>query len=293
MVSNNAILSVNQIGSASASIGNMTLNGAASGAGATVALAPTVANNPGVPMVNCSTLTLNGTNTISIPLETIGTIALIKYNGSLAGSGNCTNLALPQGAAGYISNSAAASTLYAVITSTGPGIVWSGTNNVAGHTNLWDISTTTNWWLGVTPTSYHQVVIPGDAVTFNDSGSGTVYLSNSAGPTSFIISNTAKAYTFTGSGIVTGPTTLQKLGTNIAVLNFTNCSYLGNTIVSNGTLQVGNSTVLPSATVLNIGPSGTVELAGNNLTAGELTGSGILDENIGSPVLLSVGTESA
>lgn len=286
---NGAVLSINQVGSATATLGNLTFNGSTNAPGATLALAPTLANNPAVPMVNCSTLTLNGTNSISLPLETVGTIALVKYTG-LSGSGNCTNLALPQGAVGFISNSVAGSTLYAVITSTGPGIVWTGTNSAAGKTNLWDISTTVNWLLGSTPTTYHQTVIPGDAVTFNDSGSGTVILSNNVGPTSLMISNNTKAYAFTGPGSIVGPTGIQKFGTGTAILSV-NDSYSGNTVISNGTLQLGNAAAIPSASVLVIGSGGTLETSGINLTAAELTGSGTVDNN-GVDAILTIGTSS-
>jgi autotransporter-associated beta strand protein len=292
MISNNAVLTVNQVGNAIASLGNLTFNGASGVPGATLALAPTVANNPANALLNCGTLTLNGTNTISLPIENIGTIALVKYTGAIAGSGNCTNLALPQGATGYISNNAANSTLYAVITSTGPGIFWTGTNSVAGHTNLWDISTTVNWLLGATATTYHQVVVPGDAVTFNDSGSGTVLLSNNVGPTSITISNNTKAYTFSGSGGITGPTGLLKLGSATAVVNLTNSTYLGNTTISNGTLQLGSATAISSSANLVVGSGGTLELAGVSPTVGELTGSGIIDNASGINPTLTVGSSS-
>ena len=291
MVSNNAIFTINQVGSATASLGNLTINGAVALPGATLALAPTLANNPAVALVNCGTLTLNGTNTISLPIQSVGTIALIKYTGA-TGSGNCTNLALPQGATGYVSNNAANSTLYAVITSTGPGIVWTGTNSAAGKTNLWDINSTINWLLGSTPTSYHQVVVPGDLVTFNDLGSGTVILNTNVGPTSLLISNNSKNYTFSGTGTISGPTGIQKLGGGTAILALTNDSYAGNTVISNGTLQVGSaSAISPTANVV-IDSSGTLELAGFNQTAGELTGSGIVDNNSGVDLVLTVGTSS-
>ena len=289
-ISNNAIFTINQVGSAAASLGNLTFYGGSGVPGATLALAPTVANNPAVPLVNCSTLTLNGTNTISVPLESVGTLALVKYSGAIQGSGNCTNLALPQGATGYISNNAANSTLYAVITSTGPGIVWTGTNSAAA--NLWDISTTANWLLGSTATTYHQVVIPGDAVTFNDSGSGTVVVNTNVGPTSMVISNNTKTYTFSGTGTISGPTGLQKLGTGTAILNLTNSSYVGNTVISNGTLQAGSASAISPSANLVVGPSGTLELAGFNETAGELTGSGVVDNNAGIDLLLNIGTSS-
>ena len=71
---------------------------------------------------------------------------------------------------------------------------WSGRGQTAWRARpyLWDINTTTNWLLGAAPTSYHQVVVPGDAVTFNDVGSGMVTLNTSVAPASLLISNSAK-----------------------------------------------------------------------------------------------------
>ena len=173
----------------------------------------------------------------------------------------------------------ASSTLYAVITSTGPGLAWTGTNTSA--LNVWNINTTTNWLVGASPTSYHQIIVPGDAVTFNDIGSGTVILNTNVSPLSMLISNNTKIYTFSGSGNISGATGLQKLGSNTAILSLTNNNYTGNTIISNGTLQVGSRAAISPAANLVIGPSGTLELAANTQTAGELTGSGVVDNNSG------------
>jgi autotransporter-associated beta strand protein len=295
IIGTNAVLTINQVGSATESLGNLTFNGTAALPGGTLALAPTVANNPAVALVSCGTLTLNGTNTISVPLETVGTLALIHYS-AISGTGNCTNLALPQGATGYISNNAPNSTLYAVITGTGPGIVWTGTNSAAATTNLWDISTTPNWLLGSTATTYHQVVIPGDSVTFNDIGSGTVLVSNNVGPTSLVISNNTKTYTFNGTAGITGPTGLLKLGTGTTILNLTNDTYTGNTTISNGILQVASSPSGPSLSPnanLVIGPNGTLQLSSqlaNNIeTVGEFTGSGTINYTGGINSILSFG----
>jgi len=291
-ISNNATLSISQIGSATATLGNLTFNGAAAVPGSTLSIAPTLANNPAVPMVNCSTLTLNGTNSISLPVGTLGTIALIKYNGAIAGSGNCTNLILPQGAVGFVSNNVANSTIYAVITSTGPGIVWTGTNSTAGKTNLWDISSTTNWVINTTPTAYRQVVIPGDLVTFSDVGSGVVILNTNVGPASLTISNNSKSYTFSGSGNISGPSGILKLGTGAATLNLSNDNYSGSTVISNGTLQIGNSSAVSPAADIVVGPTGRLELNGFNQSAGELTGSGVVSNSSGLDMLLTIGTGS-
>jgi autotransporter-associated beta strand protein len=129
-------------------------------------------------------------------------------------------------------------------------------------------------------------------VIFNDVGRGTVILNTNVGPASVVISNSSKTYTLRGNGSISGPTGLQKLGSGTAILNLTNNSYAGDTTISNGTLQAGSaSAISPSANVV-IGSSGTLELAGFNQTAGDLTGSGIVDNNSGLDLLLTVGTSS-
>ena len=294
LVTNNATLAAAQVGSTPVTIGNLTLNGAASGSGAVLSLTPGAGNNPAVAMMNCGTLTLNGTNTFSLAAVNIGSFALLKYTGTIAGSGNITNLTLPQGASGFVSNSVANSTMYAVITSTGPGLVWTGTNALA--LNVWDINITTNWLVNGVPTSYHQIISPGDAVIFNDIGSGTVLLNSNAAPAGITISNSAKAYTYSGTGGISGPASLLKVGTGIAILNLTNDTYAGSTIISNGTLQIVNnnigSSISPSGKLI-IGSSGTLALSAqvvNPVTAvGEFTGSGQISYSGGFNSILSFG----
>lgn len=295
-VSNNAVLSIVQLGSATSTVSNLTFNGAATGVGATLGLTPATANNPNLALVNCGTLTLNGTNTISLAAVNVGTLALIKYV-STAGSGNITNLNLPQGATGYVSNSAANLTLYAVITSTGPGLVWTGTNSVSP--NLWDIGSTTNWLVNLTATSYHQIITPGDSVIFTDIGSGTVILNTNVAPAGMIISNNSIAYTFSGSSGISGATGLKKLGSGTAILNLTNNSYTGNTVISNGILQVANNGTasgLSSAASLNIGPNGTLNLssqqANATTTVGEFVGAGTVHYTGGNNSTLAFGGSS-
>src|SRR6185503_6356918 len=149
-------LTITQLGSATNKMSDLTLNGTATLPGATLGLGLT-GQNPTTPLINCGGLTLNGTNTISLSgAMSVGAIPLIKYT-STAGAGSLTNLTLPQGVVGSISHGAD-SVIYALITSTGPGLVWTGTNSGAGLTNLWDIASTVNWLIGATPTTYRQPI---------------------------------------------------------------------------------------------------------------------------------------
>jgi fibronectin-binding autotransporter adhesin len=287
IVTNGAVLAASQIGSGTLTLGNLTLNGAASGLGATIALTPTSANNPAIPMVNCGTLTLNGTNTISLAAVNVGTLAVLKYTG-IAGSGNLTNLSLPQGATGFVTNDTPTSTIYVVVTSTGPGLVWTGTN--AAALNTWNINATTNWTVNGIATSYHQIITPGDSVIFTDSGSGTVILNTNVSPASMTISNSSKAYTISGNGKISGSTGLKKLGAATAILSVSNNNYIGDTVISNGTLQVGSVGAISSASLVTIGSGGTLQVNGFSQTFNELTGAGILDNNSGLDLVLTVGS---
>jgi autotransporter-associated beta strand protein len=292
VVTNGAAFTVAQIGSATNTIGDLTFNGGAALPGATLGLGVT-GLNPTVPLVNCGALTFNGTNTVSLSggLK-LGANPIIKYTGAIGGGSGIANigLILPQGFVGSLSNSAANSTVYALITSTGPGLVWSGTNTqTTASTNLWDIGSTTNWWLGATATSYQQPIIPGDAVTFNDSGSGVVVLNTNAGPSSMVISNNTKGYTFRGIGAITGPGGITKLGTGTVNMNLTNNSYSGDTVVSNGTLVVGNATALSGAANLNVGPSGILELNDFSETINGLSGSGTIQNSGPDADVLTMG----
>ena len=127
-------------------------------------------------------------------------------------------------------------------------------------------------------------------MNFNDTGSGTVILNTSVGPGGLLVSNNTKTYTFGGSGNITGPTGLQKLGTGTAILNLTNNTYTGDTVISNGTLQAGATGVISPTANLVLGPSGTLELAGFGQTAGELIGAGVVDNNSGLDAVLTIGT---
>ena len=53
---------------------------------------------------------------------------------------------------------------------------------------------------------------------------------------------------------------------------------------------MGNAAALPPAGTVVIGSSGTLELAGLNQTIGELTGSGVVDNNSGVDVVLTLGS---
>jgi len=122
-----------------------------------------------------------------------------------------------------------------------------------------------------------------------------VILNTNVAPAGLIISNNSVAYTFSGSGGISGPASLQKLGTGTAVLNLTNDTYLGDTVISNGILQMttGLGTPLSSTANLTIGPSGTLQLSSSAAnavtTVGQFNGAGTIDYTGGNNSILAFG----
>lgn len=206
---------------------------------------------------------------------TLGALPLVKYGpNSVIGTLNPV-IAGPQGTSITLSNGVGSSTLYAVITSLGSGIYWTGTNIDPAKTNLWDLNTTTNWLVAGSPTVYTESVPPGDAVNFTDAGSGLVLLSNTASPANVTISNATVNYTFQGSGRISGVAGVTKLGTGTATMNYANNDYTGATVISNGTFIAGSGSAIGDQSAVTIANVPGVSLVVSNTeTVGPLTGGG-------------------
>ncbi len=292
-VNNGATLALTQIGTATNLLGNLTL-GQSAGVGATLSLALGNGNTT-PPLVNCSTLSLTGSNTISISGSfTVGAVPLVHYSTitGLSLSSLATNIIAPRGVVATWSNSVSSSTLYAVIVSTGAGIVWTGTSPV--HPSLWDVNNSTNWSILGTPTTYQQSVVPGDAVLFNDSGLGLVTLNTNISPANIIISNSATSYAFSGSGHLSGTTGLTKIGTGSATISYAGNSYTGNTTISNGVLQLGVANAIPGGPGYgNTSVNGTLDLSTYSDLVNNLSGSGTVDTVAGGAPTLTVSNSAA
>jgi autotransporter-associated beta strand protein len=291
-VNNGATLGITQVGTATNLIGSLTL-GLTSGTGATLSLSLANGNTPPAELT-CGTLTLNGTNTITIAGSfSVGVVPLIHYSGTIQGSGSFnTNIVAPRGVMATVSNSVSSSTVYAVITSVGAGIVWTGTSGVSP--NLWDIATSTNWLISASPTTYQQAVTPGDAVTFNDLGSGLVTLNTNVSPASVTISNNAVNYTFSGSGHIAGSTGLTKQDTGTATMSYAGNTYTGNTVISNGVLRLGVANAVPGGPGYgNTTVNGALDLSTFSDTVNNLSGSGTVDTVAGGTPTLTVSNSAA
>ena len=239
------------IAASSVTSGSATIGGLALGTGGATTLdfSYGFAGNPTNATLTAGAVTINGTSAIRIGGTFVaGTFPVLKYT-SLSGTFNSTVVG-PRGVAATLYNDAANQTIEVIVSSVGGGIVWSGTNSLAP--NLWDLNTTTNWVSAGLGTVYIETVPPGDAVTFNDLGSGTVLLSNTASPSSVTISNMAVNYTFQGSGQITSSGGLTKIGAGSVTLNLPG-TFAGNTVVSNSTLSLG-----ASQSFANLAGNGTI-----------------------------------
>lgn len=229
--------------------------------------------NPISPIISANNFTTNGTNTLTIkssaaPLS-IGQFALIDYTNSIAGSGfgGLVLGALPaRVTANLIDDTANTRVLLNVTAFDIPK--WTG----AVDSN-WDIddgtgSGTQNWKEATSGlvTRYLQGTAGTDSVIFDDTAAPTatnVNLSTTLTPATVTVNNTNLAYTFSGTGNLSGTAALTKRGTNTLILANTSVNdYTGPTTINEGTLQVGDGSTLGAGSLGtgNIVNNGTLVL---------------------------------
>lgn len=267
----------NAIGSVSAPIDNFSISDA------TLVLPAGVSASANATTLTCGGAT-NKINVTDLPVVAgyPSQFPLIKYAGVLGGTFNVGLGTLPASSpayTGYISNNTANGSIDVVITG-GPMparvISWRGTPS-----GDWD-TTTANWLFSAAPTTYNQA----DFVRFEDGASGTteVNLTTTLLPTSITVSNESKTYGFTGFGILSGETGLNKDGagtlyiTNSGINDFT-----GPINILAGTVRVGDGNFsgnLGSGDIANNGAlvfnrADFVTVANNISGSGDLTKQGV------------------
>jgi len=255
------------------------------------------AGNPTVPMVAAGAFTTHGTNALVVTgVPAPGTFSLIDYTGTIAGSGfSGLTLTLPLRVAGSLVNNAANSSVDVNILGTDTP-KWQGNINAN-----WDIDdgtgTGTANWKGAfvgTSTRYLQGSLGTDRVLFDDSVTGAVNvnLTTTVTPLDVRVNNSAHNYVFEGAGKISGPTGLTKEGTgSLTLKNTTPNDYTGATIITGGTLQLGDG-VTPGAGTIGAGAvtnDGTLVFSRpDDFTfSNVLNGGGALVKNNGNIVTLS------
>lgn len=236
--------------------------------------------NPTVPVIsNAGNTTLNGTvivNILNPALLTTGPVTLVDTIGTRAGTGAYVLGSLPAGVNATLSETAG--DLVLTVNSISPVYQWTGAANT-----LWDSSpANVNWIKSGLATAYSDA--PNYDVVFDDSATGatSIDIAATVSPKSTTIDATAKTYTLSGAGKITGSGGLTKKGSSTVTVSTPN-DYSGATSIDAGTFKLGASNVIPDGTV---SVAGSLDLAGFSDTVNAFGGSGqLLDSTAGTSVL--------
>lgn len=232
-------------------------------------------------IINISSLPFIASYPVSFPL-----ISYTTQNGSY----NIGLGSLPSSSTPYVGSIVNSGGVVSLVLSSGPTVqilTWTGTD--PGNPNNWDVGTSVNWVTpGLAPSVYQQF----DFVTFNDSATGSknINVTTAVTPAVFNVSNSAVAYTLSGSGSIGGATGLAKQGTNLLVVDENN-TFSGGSTIGSGTIQLGTGDgngTLGSGVVVNNGAMVFDRPGNNQIVSNNISGAGTLTEE-GNDVLELAG----
>ncbi|HEU6448252.1 MAG TPA: autotransporter-associated beta strand repeat-containing protein [Verrucomicrobiae bacterium] len=172
--------------------------------------------------------------------------------------------------------------------STGPGanLIWVGD----GISNTWDAGGATNWFDGTNYVAFTA----GDTVTFDDTGfnSPAINLSGALSATAINVIADSQDYTFSGSGILSGISTLYKVGGGNLFVNTIN-TFSGGVTIAEGTVQLGDGVSANGSLAGNITNNDTLIYANPATLSSSvnISGSGVLIKNAAGSLTLS-GTQT-
>lgn len=113
-------------------------------------------------------------------------------------------------------------------------VIWTASTD-----NVWNVAATKNFVLADDASAAPSIFVNQDKVLFDDSAANfNVAIEAEVEADTLLVDNT-KAYTFSGSGAITGNTVLVKRGTGLLTVNLDN-DYTGGTRISGGTLRVSS-----------------------------------------------------
>jgi len=246
----------------------------------------TTSSAPLVNVTNSNGLTFTGTPTLKVtntqPFAT-GTYTLLDYTGTGISSG--FNVSLPGRTAGSLVYDTTNTKIDLNVTGNDT-VKWSGSTN-----STWDVGTaanvggTNNWTLVTAATATN--FIDTDNITFDDTATNfNVALNGTALPSVTNI-NAATNYTLSGSGKISGTSTLSKAGSGTFIIATENDNS-GNTSITGGVLQVGNNGAtgnLGTGTV-DVGLGTTLKFNKTNSTSfgNVFSGTGNIEVNSGTVV---------
>ncbi len=141
----------------------------------------------------------------------------------------------------------------------GNSLLWT-TNNNSG---TWDTATTANW-INLSNGSA-TVFNSSDAVLFNDdpNESTTVTINGSVAPSVITVDASTNAFTFNGSGTITGSGSLIKEGSSELTI-YSAGNFTGAVNIDGGVIYAGNN-CFDSASTISISNGATLDLAGGSI----------------------------
>jgi autotransporter-associated beta strand protein len=229
------------------------------------------------PLQTTGNITLNANTGFIIKAGNLpaGTYPLMKATGTLTGTPSATLTLPPRVAATLTTTTGAGGGVNLVVTTGTQGVTW------AAGTGSWDINSTSNWTDAAGASKYLETTLPGDAVLFDDTPTGTgpfdVTVDAPVVSPIGVTVNGTKDYTLSGSGGIAGTCDLTKNGTGRLTLGTTN-TYTGETLVKAGTLALASTGSINNTANLSIAAGATFDVSAINsyaLPAGAgLTASG-------------------
>src|SRR3989442_518338 len=275
-----------------------------------VAPAGTGAENLVFPAGAANLLTNNTTNngsfnsvTIKGTGYTLGNKAITLGAGGLADSSaagsNTISLGITFAATRTVtvSNAATTLTISGVITGAG-GLTKSGAGTL--------VLSAANTYTGVTTINAGTIEIPADAGlgtapgaatpgkivfgggTLRTTATFTLAANRGIALTAAGTISTNPATTLTYGGIIAGAGSLTKAGTGTLILSGVN-TYTGATAVSTGTLRLGTTNSIGSASALTVAAGATFDLSGFSDVIGSLAGAGTVTSGAAGAVTLTAG----
>jgi autotransporter-associated beta strand protein len=250
---------------------------------------PAIYVSQGVLALSGNSFTVN--NASGTPLG-VGTYTLIQVPGGVTDGGGYAVAVKGSGkAAGTVAAiQVSGGNVNLVITAyIANNLVWTGG---AANAN-WDVNADANWLNGAAVSVYNQ----SDNVLFNSVGSTNpiVTLVSTLAPGSVTVDTSANTYTFSGSGVIAGTTGLTKMSSGTLILNTVN-TYSGNTVVSNGIIQLGVANAIPGNLLggdVTITNTGVLDMNGLADTINGLNGNGKVDNvAAGGASVLSIGNNN-
>lgn len=144
-----------------------------------------------------------------------------------------------------------------------------------GATNLWDVGTTSNWLNSASP----DVFYAGDNVLFDDTVGVATNVIVGAGvavyPNVITVNSANNNFVISGPGRISGPASIQKLGTSTLTLSSGANDFSNGTLVAAGTLKLGANGAAGAGTTY-VTNGGTLDLNASTMAGSAVvSGTGV------------------